>query len=77
MNEIHAIQHFDGEIWKTIYMSTYPQDVSDTYMDICDLTRATLRAVRFTVDSYDFIATQARDFAVLALRKGQTNSLTA
>lgn len=74
MMEIHAIQQFTGEVWRTIYLSSFPQDVADTYMDIREHTNATLRAVRFTVDSYDFLATHARDFAVLALRQGRSES---
>lgn len=69
MKEIHAIQAWKDDKWVTIYMSTYPTDVSDTYSDIQGLTDNGLRAVRFTVEGYDFVATHARDFAVLALRE--------
>lgn len=70
--EIHAVQHFTADgVWKTIYLTSFPQDAADTYMDIRELTPETLRAVRFTVDSYDFVATHARDFAVLALREAK------
>lgn len=66
---LFAIQHFTGEKWVTIYVTSYEQDAVDTYMDIRGLTSVTIRSVKFTVESYDFIATHARDFAVLALRE--------
>lgn len=72
MPEIHAVQWFENEVWRTLYLSSYPHDVSDTYRDIRDLTDKPLRAVKFVVDNFDFVAAQCKDFAVLAYRKGET-----
>lgn len=69
MTELYAIQHYDGEIWKTIYLSSFAGDVLDTYMEITPLTNATLRLVWFGVDGLDFVATHARNFGVATLRE--------
>lgn len=69
MNIIYAIQLFDGEKWKSLYVTSYKQDIVDTYIEIRGLTAAAIRAVSFAVDGFDFIATHARDFAVLAQRE--------
>lgn len=63
--EIHCVQQWTGEVWRTVYLSSWPGDVSDTYNDLLGRTDATLRRVKFGVDSYDFVATHARAFAVL------------
>lgn len=65
--EIHAIQFWTGEVWRTAYLSTYPEDAADTYAAIQEYTTVTLRQVVFGVDNYDFIAAQARSFRVVDL----------
>lgn len=68
--ELQAIQHFTGEVWRTIYVSSYPGDVDEAYRDLAHAAPlSTLRRVSFGVDNYDFIAIYARDFSVLDLRQ--------
>lgn len=62
---IEAIQHWNGEKWYTIYLSSFSDDVLDTYFTLLHETKATLRMVSFGVSNYDFIATHARDFEVV------------
>jgi hypothetical protein len=62
--EIHAIQHWTGDVWHTIYMSTWATDVEISYNDLLAHTNAALRYVVFGVDNYDFVAIHARDFSV-------------
>lgn len=71
MNPIYAIQHFNGKVWKTIYLTTFHEDAQETYIDISQASWSTLRLVEFTTDGFDFIATHARDFAVLGLHEGK------
>lgn len=62
--EIYAIQHWTGDVWRTIYLSTWHSDVEESYLDLLTHTNAALRHVVFGVDNYDFVAIHARDFFV-------------
>jgi hypothetical protein len=69
MIELFCIQTFDGEVWKTYYVTTSVTDSTLTYMNIRAQTKQPVRAVSFVLDSFDPIPANCRDFKVLALRK--------
>jgi hypothetical protein len=69
ITELHCIQIFQNDIWKTCYVSSFATDAADTYDELLTMVDSTLRLVTFGVQGVDFIATQARDFKVLGLRE--------
>jgi hypothetical protein len=66
IEELHCVQAFKDEIWRTFYVTSYGPDAEATYQDIKTVSQFPLRLVVFVVKGVDFIATQAHDFKVLA-----------
>lgn len=67
MRKVFAVQiHREpAGVWETVFLSTFLPEAEDTLSDAATLSTLPLRLVAFTVLDLTFIATHARDFAVL------------
>ena len=67
-DSIFAVQVFEKDKWRTMFLSSFRPDAAKTYGQAIALMTAPMRFVEFAVESLDFIATHATDFERIAER---------
>lgn len=66
IENVYAVQKFDGEVWMTVFLSSFLPDAEEVFDGGESYAPGVRRRlVKFAVQGVDFIATYARDFAVL------------
>lgn len=65
---IYCVQAWIDDVWKTVYLASFPDDARLTYDTLAPIVTNQIRLVRFSVDSFDFVAIHGRDFEVITVR---------